>query len=117
MPSNATPTRELRRGDVNQDGTVDSGAVPSNATPMPISRGYSMGSNGKLYVVGGRDQDGARLASAECYDPDCGTWEKLAAMNIPRSGLAAVSLGGALYVMGGADNQARPLSSVERFDL
>lgn len=112
MPFSSLGSQEFEEG----DSACSTDRPPQQHPVRQISRAISVSGGGILYVAGGRDLEGARLASAECFDPDARTWERLAGMNISRSGLAAVSLGGALYVIGGADNQAKPLASVERFD-
>ena len=33
---------------------------------------------GKIYVVGGKDQDGNLVSTIECYDPDEDTWSIVA---------------------------------------
>jgi N-acetylneuraminic acid mutarotase len=59
--------------------------------------------DGLLYVVGGLDENGDALASAECYDPSTGDWRALADMSLERYECAAACIDGLLYVAGGQD--------------
>ena len=71
--------------------------------------------DGKLYAVGGYNDNDGRLSSVERYDPALDAWEAVAPLAAARANLAAAVLNGKLYVMGGNDeNEA--LSSLERYD-
>ena len=54
-------------------------------------------------VVGGKDDRGATLKSAEWYDGSTGQWQILPDMNLARSECAAVCVEGSVYVLGGFD--------------
>ena len=71
---------------------------------------------GKLYAVGGYGS-GARLKSAEVYDPmdPSGGWNPIASMDISRSQVGVAALGGKLYAVGGDDGNDY-LNSVEVYD-
>ncbi|ERN10003.1 hypothetical protein AMTR_s00013p00230800 [Amborella trichopoda] len=56
---------------------------------------------GAVYVVGGYDEDGESLSSAEVYDPDHNSWTLIESLRRPRWGCFACALNGKLYVMGG----------------
>merc|ERR1711938_293201 len=71
--------------------------------------------DGKLYTVGGRNDDGGRLSSVERYDPAVGAWEAVALMAAARSAPAVAALEGKLYAAGGY-NGGDYLNSVERYD-
>ncbi|MBI3977576.1 MAG: hypothetical protein HY331_05250 [Chloroflexi bacterium] len=59
--------------------------------------------NGKLFVVGGRNSDGA-LATVDEYDPAANTWSPRAPLPSARSHLALVAAdNGKLYAIGGLD--------------
>jgi hypothetical protein len=59
--------------------------------------------DGRVLVTGGRDRDGAPLASAEVYDPATGAWSATGAMGMPRYGhTASVLLDGRVLVTGGS---------------
>ncbi len=70
---------------------------------------------GNVYVVGGDDDDGSVLRSAEVYDASVGQWRALPEMSVARSACAVVGIEGKLYVVGGSDGTV-PLASVECYD-
>ena len=74
--------------------------------------------NGKLYVMGGYDDDGDALSSVERYDLAKNAWEAVSPMSTARIDSAAAVVDGKLYVMGGmaAGNALSCHSSVERYD-
>ena len=57
---------------------------------------------GFLYAMGGWS-GGARVATAERFDPATNTWTLIASMESARSSFAAAAMGGFLYVTGGAE--------------
>lgn len=67
---------------------------------------------GRIYVVGGYDEDNHASSSVECYDPLADTWETLAPMNHGRVEPAVIALNGFIYVFGGG----HPTDRVERFN-
>jgi len=70
--------------------------------PMPTARG-GLGVavvNGKIYAIGGVDDDG-QLAVNEEYDPAADTWKDKAAMPTARSGFAVAVHKSKIYVIGG----------------
>jgi N-acetylneuraminic acid mutarotase len=86
--------------------------------PMSTARYDSAAAavDGKLYVMGGYDDDGNALSSVERYDLAKNAWEAVAPMSTARYDPAAAVVDGKLYVMGGyGDGNA--ISSVERYDL
>ena len=78
--------------------------------------------NGKIYVVGGMDNNGASLNSVEVYDPATNTWSTAPSMAERRDNPGSAVLGGKLYVFGGRTRNADgtevngTLASVEMFD-
>src|SRR5258708_30988949 len=67
--------------------------------------------NGKVLVMGGLDDAGADLASAELYDPATGKWSFTASMHNARRFHTATRLSnGQILVVGGQDNSFSPLS-------
>ena len=74
---------------------------------------------GFLYAIGGYSV-GARVATAERYDPATNTWAPIASMASARSDFAAAAMGGFLYVTGGVEGPvAGPyvvLRRCERYD-
>jgi N-acetylneuraminic acid mutarotase len=74
----------------------------TSMAPMPTSRG-GLGVavvNGKIYAIGGVDDDG-QLAVNEEYDPDKNTWRERAPMPTARSGFAVAVYQSKIYVIGG----------------
>lgn len=70
-----------------------------------------------MLVTGGTGSSGARLNSAELYDPATGAWSPLGAMNTARSYHAAALLpGGKVLVTGGGGKDWASSASVELFD-
>ena len=70
--------------------------------------------DGKLYAVGGYNDDDQFLSSVERYDPALDAWEEVAPMAVERSTPAMGVLDGKLYAVGGYGGGR--LSSVERYD-
>ena len=71
--------------------------------------------DGKLYAVGGHDNDDGYLSSVERYDPATNAWEAVAPMGEERINHAVAVLDGKLYAVGGYNDDGF-LSSVERYD-
>ena len=67
---------------------------------LPRSCHQLVALGGFLYAIGGYS-DGARVATAECYDPATNTWTPIASMASVRNSFAAAPMGGFLYVTGG----------------
>ena len=75
--------------------------------------------DGKLYAVGGQEDDGTHLRSVEVFDPQRGMWEAGPQLATTRCDFGLAELDGKLYAVGGneADYFGRfPLISVEVFD-
>ena len=72
--------------------------------------------DGKLYALGGEDDDGNLLSTVEVYDPAGNTWATGAPMPTARSGLAAGVVDGKLYALGGVDDDGNLLSTVEAYN-
>ena len=65
----------------------------------------------KVVIVGGGDQNGARVVDAEIYDPALGTWSVLAPFQHQHILGATVLFNGEVVVIGGG------IKDVERLDL
>ena len=48
--------------------------------------------NNNLYAVGGFDENGGPLTTAERYDPDTNSWTPIASMGTARKGLGLTAL-------------------------
>jgi large repetitive protein len=79
-------------------------ALPS----MPTRRGGATAQviDGKIYVAGGIDVNGASLASVDVFDIASGTWSAGPAMGTRRDNAGSAVLDGKLYVFGGRTRNA-----------
>lgn len=87
---------------------------------MPTAR-YDFGLvelNGKLYAIGGFNNEGYHLNLVEEYDPKTDTWTQKASMKIRRSKLAVVALNDKIYAIGGSNygSGCNRLNTVEEYD-
>ncbi|KAF8791918.1 Beta-scruin like protein [Argiope bruennichi] len=58
--------------------------------------------DGKIYVVGGKDDSDSMLDSIEVYDPESNKWQELPdSLNAPTMGLEVCAHNGQLWVIGG----------------
>jgi hypothetical protein len=75
-----------------------------------------IGANDQILVVGGHDETGADLATAEVFDGVTGNWVGTGSLSTPRESHTATALqNGKVLVAGGASNRV-PLSSSEVYD-
>jgi N-acetylneuraminic acid mutarotase len=88
---------------------------------MPTARYWvsaALGSNGKIYAIGGVDTTTNNVSAVEVYDPSTDKWSKVAAL--PGRALAAVGvafLGGMVFAIGGSDVDRQPYATVEAYSL
>ena len=69
-----------------------------------------------MLIVGGRDHNGAEIASAEIFDPTSGTWESAGQMQrARRSPVVNILLDGSILVRGGFDDEGW-IDTREAFD-
>lgn len=71
--------------------------------PLPTVRSevYAAAANGKLYVIGGQNNERADLYVNDEYDPATDTWRERAGMPHGMNHAAMTSLDGKIYVAGG----------------
>src|SRR5438309_9880190 len=69
---------------------------------------------GKIYAIGGHDNNGVYLSVVEEYDPAANTWTTKAPMPTGRQFLAAAAVGGKIYAIGGVGNSGR-LETVQEY--
>mmetsp|Transcript_29490 Transcript_29490/g.53696 ORF Transcript_29490/g.53696 Transcript_29490/m.53696 type:complete len:458 (-) Transcript_29490:138-1511(-) len=90
-------------------------------SPMPKgrSRAASAIAMGKLYVIGGMNNNHQALADCDCLDLMSGTWEAgPPPMSAPRAAhSAACRMGSEIYVVGGSSDGRHLLHTVERFNV
>lgn len=70
---------------------------------------------GKVFVFGGRDNQGERLDAVEQFDPEVDRWTAMAPMSAGKSCLCCFVLGERIVVAGG-NAESFAVSSVEAFD-
>jgi N-acetylneuraminic acid mutarotase len=71
---------------------------------MPTARvnlAAVLGSDGKIYAIGGNDQQGKPLRSVEAFDPATNTWISRAPLPAGGGRLTAVTARGKIYAIGG----------------
>ena len=61
---------------------------------------------GKIYVVGGFDEEGQGLRTAEVYDPLLNRWQSIRSLPLPLHHAAAAEVEGRLYLMGGFEGSS-----------
>jgi kelch-like protein 17 (actinfilin)/kelch-like protein 20 len=71
---------------------------------------------GKLYAVGGGNDDDGRLSSAEVFDLETQTWTPIASMSFERKFVMVAAVQGKLYAAGGDGIDGSPLTSAEAYD-
>jgi hypothetical protein len=78
---------------------------------------FALGSiDGRLYVAGGKGEDGGELASVEIFDPAVGHWVPGPEMpTMPAYDMASAVVGRSLIVIGGR-NYSSHLDAVVAFD-
>ncbi|XP_044586204.1 uncharacterized protein LOC123266197 isoform X3 [Cotesia glomerata] len=74
--------------------------------------------DGKIFAVGGEDNNEVTLRSVEAFDPAKKVWKKMQPMNIARFGLAATTFENLIWVAGGISNSITDplLKEVECYD-
>jgi hypothetical protein len=72
--------------------------------------------DGKIYAVGGFDEDPKVLASVERYDPSADSWSRVSSMSNNRSRTTAAASGGYIFALGGYRDNNDPTSIVEKYD-
>ncbi|HEX9652813.1 MAG TPA: kelch repeat-containing protein [bacterium] len=91
--------------------------------PMPTARAGICAAvlDGRIYVMGGRDDSGKVLDLVERYDPVSDSWESLlpplGKLGVARENAAAVTLNGQVFVLGGRGQGANGLDKVEFLNL
>merc|ERR1712194_170894 len=71
--------------------------------------------DGKIYAMGGLDEDEATLDTVEAYDPQADSWQRVASMPHGLYFYAAAAMGGKIYVTGGQTDEGS-MNSVHVYD-
>merc|ERR1712091_429296 len=95
--------------------------VPCASAPMTTARidAAAAAVDGKLYSLGGFDEDYTKLATTDVYDPVKNTWAAVAPMPTARAQLAAGVVDGELYALGGVSDdggEEKLLDTAEVYD-
>jgi N-acetylneuraminic acid mutarotase len=69
--------------------------------PTPRSEIAGVALNGKIYIIGGFDENGLSTTTVEVYDPIADKWTTAAPLPQPLDHTAVASYDGKLYVVGG----------------
>ncbi|XP_015748439.1 PREDICTED: kelch-like protein 20 [Acropora digitifera] len=72
--------------------------------------------DGKIYVIGGMQENNNHEQTMDCYDQVTDKWTSLSAPRQRRYNHCAVALNGYLYVIGGVSKTNTILRTVERYD-
>src|SRR5437899_1968385 len=106
------------RLEVLEDRTVP--AFWTTVTPMGTARKLlagTLGSDGRIYVIGGANAAFTILNTVECYSPTLNKWTNVAPMPTARQDpAAAVGPNGRLLVMGGFTAGGTALATVESYN-
>jgi N-acetylneuraminic acid mutarotase len=90
----------------------------TSGAPLTVARrslGAALGSDGRIYAIGGSDGNAA-VGTVEAYDPGTRTWTMAAPLPTPRARLAVVAgADGRIYAVGGEDTAAK--ATVEVLDV
>ena len=85
--------------------------------PVALDRATAVSHNGKIYVVGGRNENANALSSVYVYDPANTSWSTYMMLLTPRSNPSTVVYNNTLFVLGGRDLNGGVLNSVELIPL
>ncbi|XP_070192741.1 uncharacterized protein DKFZp434B061-like isoform X2 [Littorina saxatilis] len=72
--------------------------------------------DGRIYAMGGQDQDEEVQDSVEVYEPESDRWSSLPCMQTCRAGACSAVLKGRVFVVGGYDESGTVLLSTEWFE-
>lgn len=72
--------------------------------PTPRRNVGVIAAAGKIYVIGGNDEQGKYYATVESFNPTTYAWESCPKMNTARSSVGVATLNESIYVFGGEDS-------------
>ncbi len=88
---------------------------PGSAALEPLTEVAAAVHQGRVWVAGGMQADGAPVVTVQVFDPASGAWELAAPLPEPIHHSALVSDGDQLFQIGGYGADGRPTASIHRF--
>jgi N-acetylneuraminic acid mutarotase len=101
---------EIEEYDPAQNIWTEKAKIPSERINSSIST-----VNGKIYVIGGYDDNGL-ISEVDEYSPTTDTWAKKANILTQRTGLSTCVVNGKIYAIGGEKLAGGALSTVEEYN-
>jgi hypothetical protein len=95
---------------INEDSWTTKTAMPTARSGLGVAV-----VNGKIYAIGGLNDDGY-LATCEEYDPAANSWVAKKSMPTPRSNFAVAVVENKIYVIGGLTGDDTPTGVNEVYD-
>src|SRR5215210_8063710 len=87
-----------------------------SSLPVAVNHAAADSYNGKIYVVGGYQDDRVPTNRLFIYDPSQNAWTEGASMPTTRAALVAKFINGILYAVGGANLDFKKLSTNEAYN-
>ena len=104
-----------------QRGTPKNELVWEEKAPLNIAKIIGYGaevSNGKIYVLGGSDNNDVYQNALESYDPSTNTWQTLSPMSTLRAAGAYTVINNKIFAIGGkATKNDAGIADIESYDL
>jgi len=79
-------------------------------------RTFGVATQGKIFVAGGKGQEGQVLKTCEVYNISTDEWQLIRGLNVPRYWGSMVCVNGTLYVLGGSKSVWQFEYTVESYD-
>jgi hypothetical protein len=108
--SNIAATNPVLASTINEDSWTTKTAMPTARSGLGVAV-----VNGKIYAIGGVNDDGY-LATCEEYDPVANSWVAKKSMPTPRSNFAVVVVENKIYVIGGSIGENKRTGVNEVYD-
>ena len=90
---------------------------PAGSMPVPVAGGKAFCLDGKIYIVGGRPENGSPGDLVQIYDPASASWQESSRMPQGRSGFAAARRDGEILVLGGLVDSLHQAQRLLSWDL
>jgi hypothetical protein len=108
--SSTAATNPVLASTINDDSWTTKTAMPTARSGLGVAV-----VNGKIYAIGGLNDDGY-LATCEEYDPAANSWVAKKSMPTPRSNFAVAVVENKIYVIGGLTGDDTPTGVNEVYD-